>query len=301
MSDDSAVPAGAAAEPYCSRRQTHSSMLGSAEQVDLWLLIEARGNWPAQAVESAFTTSPMAAALDTWLAGSLAALAEVGIRARPQLIKQSSSAGTGRRLFIGFASHLYALTLEDDALAHYDLPALVAALRAGTANLKPLSEPQYFVCTNGRRDQCCSRYGMPVYRQLRALVGERAWQTSHVGGHRFAPNVLTLPDGVLYGRVTLEDCAGIVEAASAGDIYFKCLRGRSAYSATVQAAEGMLATQGLKLLHVSESELGHAVEFAAPKERCSVVLKRSEEPELVLAGCEKTALKAYHPFTRTGP
>jgi hypothetical protein len=49
------------------------------------------------------------------------------------------------------------------------------------------------VCTHGSRDRCCSRFGAPIYRQARRLVGElelentRIWQASHIGGHRMAP------------------------------------------------------------------------------------------------------------------
>ena len=67
------------------------------------------------------------------------------------------------------------------------------------------SAPQYFVCTNGQRDLCCARFGLPTYAALRERVGERVWQTTHVGGHRFAPNVLTLPQAALYGRVQPAD------------------------------------------------------------------------------------------------
>ena len=35
--------------------------------------------------------------------------------------------------------------------------------------------------------------------------GGRTWECTHLGGHRFAGNMVCLPDGVVYGRVTPAD------------------------------------------------------------------------------------------------
>ena len=49
------------------------------------------------------------------------------------------------------------------------------------------SSSYWNMLTNGQRD------GLPAHARLRELVGAPAWQTTHIGGHRFAPNVLVLP------------------------------------------------------------------------------------------------------------
>jgi hypothetical protein len=64
-----------------------------------------------------------------------------------------------------------------------------------------VTEPLYLVCTNGRHDPCCAEYGRPVARPSTELVGERVWECSHVGGDRFAGNLVCLPDGVFYGHL----------------------------------------------------------------------------------------------------
>lgn len=57
------------------------------------------------------------------------------------------------------------------------------------------------VCTHGTRDRCCATFGYPVYNRLRRTFDQdesgttRVWRVSHLGGHRFAPTVLDLPDG----------------------------------------------------------------------------------------------------------
>ena len=103
--------------------------------------------------------------------------------------------------------------------------------------------------------------GLPLYNQLRERFGERVWQVSHLGGHRFAPNVLVLPQGVLYGRVgtavgdagdeSVEQFAAEVEA---GAVSRRHLRGRSCYPKPVQAAEGFAGCDDLEWVALEEGD-----------------------------------------------
>jgi hypothetical protein len=68
------------------------------------------------------------------------------------------------------------------------------------------------------------------------------WQSTHVGGDRFAGNVLVLPHGLYYGRVGPEEVGALVAEQADGRIYLDRYRGRSAYSFAVQAAEQELRT-----------------------------------------------------------
>ncbi len=95
----------------------------------------------------------------------------------------------------------------------------------------------YLVCTHGRRDACCAKFGIPIYSQLVELANESAWQCSHLGGHRFAPNLLVLPQGLLYGRLGSLDTQRIIDSSQRGEIVLDRLRGRTTYPAVVQAAE----------------------------------------------------------------
>ncbi len=61
------------------------------------------------------------------------------------------------------------------------------------------------ICVHGSHDKCCAKHGIPFYREAIAewdLQEVRLWQTSHFGGHRFAPTLIDLPDGRYYGRLT---------------------------------------------------------------------------------------------------
>ena len=69
----------------------------------------------------------------------------------------------------------------------------------------PTTRPTFLVCTHGRRDACCAGRGWPVAVSLTERFPEQTWQCSHVGGDRFAGNVVILPHGLYYGRVTPEN------------------------------------------------------------------------------------------------
>lgn len=95
----------------------------------------------------------------------------------------------------------------------------------------------FAVCTHGRHDKCCAKFGRPVLCEFREQVGDRAWECSHVGGDRFAANVVLFPYGIYYGRVEPEDVAEIVRRSELGEIWLPGYRGRSCFSRPAQIAE----------------------------------------------------------------
>jgi hypothetical protein len=97
--------------------------------------------------------------------------------------------------------------------------------------------PMCLVCVHGRRDRCCALHGGAVFRAIQAR-GVDVWQTSHLGGHRFAACALWLPEGLMYGRLRAEHAEGFVRARRAGQIgQLDLFRGRAAYDPPTQAAE----------------------------------------------------------------
>jgi hypothetical protein len=102
----------------------------------------------------------------------------------------------------------------------------------------PVEHPLFLVCTHGKHDRCCSKFGRPLYDAICEQVEEGwAWQSTHVGGDRFAGNVVSLPDGVYYGRVEPGESWPVLEAAVRGEIHLPHYRGRSCHSFPAQAAE----------------------------------------------------------------
>ncbi|HEX8290289.1 MAG TPA: sucrase ferredoxin [Pyrinomonadaceae bacterium] len=100
--------------------------------------------------------------------------------------------------------------------------------------------PLFLVCTHGRRDKCCAKFGVPLYNALRGHAGETVWQSSHVGGDRFAGNLVCFPHGLFYAHATPEAGRRVVDAYRAGRVLAEEFRGRACYSHYIQAAEAFV-------------------------------------------------------------
>jgi (2Fe-2S) ferredoxin len=87
---------------------------------------------------------------------------------------------------------------------------LLGGGRAGVDG-DPLPGRHVFVCVHAARDDRCGRCGPPLIEALKAAVELEALDdvkvraTSHVGGHKYAGNVIIYPEGVWYGYVRPED------------------------------------------------------------------------------------------------
>ncbi len=96
--------------------------------------------------------------------------------------------------------------------------------------------PFYLVCTHGRHDTCCAVEGRPVAEALARLRPAAVWECSHVGGDRFAANVVAMPHGLYYGRVAPGRAGDLVAAHERGEVLPDLLRGRSTTTPAAQAA-----------------------------------------------------------------
>jgi hypothetical protein len=109
---------------------------------------------------------------------------------------------------------------------------------AGSLALRAL----HVVCTNGARDPCCAERGRPLARSLLRHLDEpdSVWEVSHIGGDRFAGNLVCFPHGLYFGRVEPEDGPRVARAYESGRIDLDHYRGRSCYDFAVQAGEHAL-------------------------------------------------------------
>ena len=269
-------------------------LLGTATQVDVWLLLEYRPPWGAKALEH----NDLPGTTRAWIDSVLGTFAASGAKARAQFIRQGDAAGAMHTkhgaitLFVAKAGELFRFHGESyQDIERLNLPAALAGEGQRAPALEPVAEPHYFVCANGQRDVCCARYGLPTYARLRERVGERAWQTTHVGGHRFAPNVLALPQAALYGRVFEADVAALVDAVEDGELSLPHLRGRCAYPPEAQAAEAKVPGANALL-----SVEGNDVTFATAHGQRTVSVQRTQTPLAVIASCGKTARETVYPF-----
>jgi hypothetical protein len=102
------------------------------------------------------------------------------------------------------------------------------------------SEPLHVVCTNGARDPCCAERGREVARALEASLGERVWECTHIGGDRFAANLVCFPHGVYFGRVPPHKAVEVALRYEDGTLDLDHYRGRSCFDFVTQAAEAFL-------------------------------------------------------------
>ena len=213
---------------HCADAATDEPLAGTADSVDVWLLLEYRPPWRARTIED----NDLAASVRDWIAARIAAERAKGRKCRPQFVRRPERDAAGVTLFVADAES----TVRYEAADYDELTALDLD-RGG----ERVTEPHFFVCTNSARDACCGRLGLPLYGALRERVGARAWQTTHVGGHRFAPNVLALPEGRLYGRVHAREVDAFLATIERGALGARWLRGRSFLAPEAQAAEVFVA------------------------------------------------------------
>jgi hypothetical protein len=102
----------------------------------------------------------------------------------------------------------------------------------------PVTGHNVFVCVHAARDIRCGLAGPPVAEVFQATLEARGLsaqvavrRTSHVGGHKYAGNVLIYPSGDWYGYVTPGDVERIVDQhIGAGHIVRDLWRGRMGLS-----------------------------------------------------------------------
>lgn len=219
-------------------------LLATAPHARAWLLIEEPAAWGRKAVREAGF-------------GELEARAK-GMGVRVGLVRRIHRRRTRdpRRVFF---AHCSAPEPFVELLVDPDLDALDLERPAGGERLR---EPLYLVCTNGRRDACCARAGTAVARMLDQGLGERLWETSHVGGHRFAANLVALPHGLVFGRLDGDSAARVVAAYESGRIELDHFRGRTSLEPEEQAAEHFVR-EHTGVLGVDDDLDGYSVEMRA--------------------------------------
>lgn len=194
---------------------------GTASHVRGYVLLECPGPWGRDALRDSRLPAPVTA--------RLRALDRSGLKA---LLIRRERPAPGTRLFLARSGRLRTALLDDpEELVDLDLGA--------DHDSRLVDDPQrlYLVCTHGRHDVCCAELGRPLWHAAHEAAPDRTWQSSHLGGDRFAGNLLVLPGGVAYGRVAPEAAAGIIAAHERGEVDLHHLRGRGTLPFAVQAAE----------------------------------------------------------------
>lgn len=224
---------------------SHSGALGCAAtattRAGAWLLLEHPGPWG----ESAELT-----ALPGPLAGAVAEAGRLGVRVqlirRPGRRRRTPPLSVYAGWSLGPEVWIEGAELADPAeVAELDLAAVASGRRPGFG--LEVSDPLFLVCAHGRRNACCARTGGPLARHLRTGFGDLVWETTHVGGDRYAANLVCLPHGLYYGDLGPTEASAAVEAYLKGSVVLDRFRGRGGLPEPAQAAEHYVRTHTGKL------------------------------------------------------
>ena len=258
-------------------------IFGTASPVTNWLLLEQPGAWGHDALTH--SRLPERVGRELRRRADEVGVRVILIRRGPRLAtghRQCYFARTGRD---GFSLAHRTLRKVDDLL-DIDLGSIARGTPIPEAVEK--KEPLFLVCTHGRHDACCSIKGNHVSRVACSMPDVDAWECSHIGGDRFAANVVCFPHGIYYGRVTPETVAGVLAAYRLGSLSLDHYRGRCCYGFGLQAAEyfvrretSVLGIEDVRLIDKPVKSRDRLVaRFEVPGGRTArVEVKRGETPD----------------------
>ena len=281
--------------PFCSdlSRENDEPLGATASRIDHWFLIEYRGLWTRDALPGSGLSDQVKQHLREQVAavshGRLLFIRRPDRRRRPELLAFAARSIPGEE-------SLTRLEFE----AYEELRGI--ELRSGDS----CDHPLFLVCTHGKHDPCCARYGRPLYDALRDELDEDwAWQSSHIGGDRFAGNLVCLPEGLYYGRVDREAAGSVLDEHLAGRIALDHYRGRSRYPFPVQAADrfvreqtGLTGIGEIVIESVEGRDGGWQVSIAAGGRRHPVRVV-PELGDLTLLTCHSPTAKRPRRFVAT--
>lgn len=239
---------GTGREDACSRLwdRAGDSAYGTAAVAAFFVLLEQNGPWGRDAARQSHLDAALGDELDRRCSaqgGRFMLLRRPGGHADhegPATVLVAHTGATPGRAWL-LRAELRApdelLALDWDALGRGDWDSVVSSLSGSVP-----ADPALLVCTNGRRDVCCAVRGRPVAAAASAAAPERVWESTHTGGHRFAPTAVLLPWGLTYARLTGADAVDVLAASAVGRIPIGLLgpthdRGRSALDPASQCAE----------------------------------------------------------------
>ncbi len=216
-------------------RERGDPAIGTAPHTTGWLLIEHPGPWKVDAIAGSGIDPDVLTALMTAAREQGARILLIRRPGRTPVSPSRSWCVVSRE-----GSCRWGNWQRDG-----DLLAAVEALTDPTHS--PLDQldgrPTDFVvlvCAHGVHDTCCALRGRPVAAALAREWPEATWECSHVGGDRFAANVVTLPDGVYYGNLDADSAPEVVRGHLAGEVSVPYLRGFTGCYPPAQAAMAAL-------------------------------------------------------------
>jgi len=226
---------------FCSELsiKAKEEMFGTVPRVGVWFLLEYRQAWAVKAFPSSNIPDKVKRHLSNYL--------ESIPNSRLQLIKRHDRSSDLIKFYIGVSDEIKPRLFEFN-LSHYEdlLEFDIPKILDRSSFLR--KDPLILICTHGTHDTCCGNFGVLVYMEAIKYENEfMTWQCTHLGGHRFAANLLCLPHGIYYGRVREENVIKLINDYQNQLVDLENYRGRSCYNNETQAAEYFLRMQtGIK-------------------------------------------------------
>ncbi len=211
-------------------REQNEPLAGSAAHHEKNLLLSwPRAKWTRKARQ--------ATDMDDGLLHRLDAIAAEGRRVN--LIHRRSQPDTHHQVFMMPERRRFSVPREA-------LGTFLDAWQA-QAPLTPWEQPSVdhdllLCCTHGKKDKCCAKYGYRTYRQLAHEVTEHGlpfdvWESSHLGGCRFAASIILLSPVRKYGRITPPQALPFLWAEASGQRFLPGYRGDSRLTPAQQCAQ----------------------------------------------------------------
>jgi hypothetical protein len=291
----------------CSRlsRDLEEEQRGTASVITKWVLVEQPGPWGYRALVQ--SRLPRQAAEEIRRRAGRLGIRVVLIR-RP-----GRSSPEGRECFFVHAGeHVQSVERlrvgSVGELLDVDWAPLGRGERVGVGDVSP--DPLFLVCTNGARDPCCAERGRGVAAVLARDSDGSVWECSHIGGDRFAANLVCFPHGIYYGRVTPSQAVEIAERYREGVLDLSNYRGRVCYDFATQAAEAFLR-QRHDLRGVGEVRLARRTatagqldaefETSLGRERVVVAVERGNPRRLTCRTAEEARPPVFRLVSIEGP
>lgn len=214
-----------------SARRRSDPLMATAAPATRWLLVEQPGAWGRQALQQSDLAPTVASSL-------LVAGVEAGVRI--QAIRRPPERGTQhprrRWAYVDSGTH----TPPTAWWGEFTEDAELLELALDGSQGSPSTDPIFLVCTHAKHDACCALFGRPTYTVVSSQYPGHTWETSHVGGDRFAASMVILPLGLYYGGLDGDSAIQVVASHLDGRIEPAFYRGASVHPVPTQAAEHYL-------------------------------------------------------------
>ena len=271
---------------FCSQHAQANQLplYGTSSFAETWVALEYNGAWEAKALQD----NELRPQVNQWLS---------------RQIEQSEN---GRALFIRdrFAvadTLLIARTTASDQrlyrvpLGGYEDVTFFdsAEILANNTSFKPENAQVVLVCTNGKRDQCCAKFGQPIFEAFAQETILPTYACTHLGGHVYAPTLAVLPAGIYYGYVNPTDVNTVADSILQRQISLAHYRGRTFQSPTVNAADyyvrqqtGLLGFDEFTLAGVGKKDAEtFIVRFIDSNSAAHCITLRAWQSEPIVVGC----------------